>query len=53
MNATPPDIEMLLRERLMARSNEERFLMGSRGLILEEKHFTAPAFSVIFQKLVE
>ena len=31
MNDTPPQIEKMLRERLMARSNEERFLMGSRS----------------------
>jgi hypothetical protein len=31
MTDTPPEIEKLLRERLMARSNAERLLMGSRS----------------------
>jgi len=28
MNDTPPEIEKVVRERLMARSGEERFIMG-------------------------
>ncbi|MBV9010125.1 MAG: hypothetical protein JO354_13330 [Verrucomicrobia bacterium] len=28
MNDTPPEIERLVRERIMARSGEERFRMG-------------------------
>lgn len=31
MNDTSPEIEKILRERLMALSNEERFLMGCRS----------------------
>jgi hypothetical protein len=27
---TPPEVEQLVRERIMARSGEERFIMGSR-----------------------
>jgi len=27
---TPPEIERMLREKIMARSGEERFLMGAR-----------------------
>ena len=27
---TPPEIEQLVREKIMARSGEERFIMGSR-----------------------
>ena len=30
MNDTPPEIVELVRERLMARSGSERFVMGSR-----------------------
>lgn len=29
MNDTPPEVERLVREMMMARSNEERLLMGS------------------------
>ena len=29
MNDTPPEIEAKVREMLMARSNEERFIMGA------------------------
>lgn len=29
MNDTPPHIEKLMREKLMARSGEERFIMGA------------------------
>jgi len=31
MNDTPPEIAKILRDGLMARSNAERFLMGSRS----------------------
>ena len=31
MTDTPPEIAALVRERLMARSNEERFIMGVRS----------------------
>ena len=31
MNDTPPEIEKMVREGLMARSNEERFIMGCRS----------------------
>ena len=31
MNDTPPEIAELVRQRLMARSGEERVLMGSRS----------------------
>jgi len=30
MTDTPPEIERLLRERMMARSGEERFVMGAQ-----------------------
>ena len=30
MNDTSPEIERLVREKLMARSSEERFVMGAR-----------------------
>ena len=30
MNDTPPEIERMVRERIMARSAEERFIMGAR-----------------------
>ncbi|MGD0651679.1 MAG: hypothetical protein ABSA97_11170 [Verrucomicrobiia bacterium] len=30
MTDTPPEIENLVREKIMARSGEERFLMGAR-----------------------
>jgi hypothetical protein len=30
MTDTPPEIEKMVRERLMARSGEERFIMGVR-----------------------
>ena len=30
MNDTPPEVEKMVREMMMARSNEERFLMGAR-----------------------
>ena len=30
MNDTPPEIEKIVRERLMARSGAERFMMGIR-----------------------
>ena len=30
MNDTTPEIERMVRERLMARSGEERFVMGSQ-----------------------
>jgi hypothetical protein len=29
MNDTPPEIERMVREKLMARSGEERFIMGA------------------------
>ncbi|PYL70791.1 MAG: hypothetical protein DMF22_08510 [Verrucomicrobia bacterium] len=29
MNDTPPEVERMLREKLMARSGEERFVMGA------------------------
>jgi hypothetical protein len=31
MTDTPPEIAELVRQKLMARSNEERFLMGARS----------------------
>jgi hypothetical protein len=31
MTDTPPEIAALVREKLMARSNEERFMMGIRS----------------------
>jgi hypothetical protein len=30
MTDTPPEIERMIRDKLMARSGEERFLMGAR-----------------------
>ena len=30
MTDTPPEIERIVREKIMARSGEERFLMGAR-----------------------
>ncbi|HEX8142262.1 MAG TPA: hypothetical protein VF553_06665 [Pyrinomonadaceae bacterium] len=30
MNDTPPEVEAIMREKMMARSGEERFVMGAR-----------------------
>ena len=30
MNDTPPDIERMVRDKIMARSGEERFIMGAQ-----------------------
>lgn len=30
MTDTPPEVEQIMRDKIMARSGEERFIMGSR-----------------------
>ena len=30
MNDTPPEVERMLRDKIMARSGEERFIMGAQ-----------------------